>query len=572
MRAISKLFVFTVLVLGSLQYYCGRYGACPAQIAVISHYTWPCTYAPAVRDKLGKASEWYGANAAPHVSVASGWMQGKVMPHLTKVSQWTEKHVQPRMRQAGADAIVTARVAWNVVQQYQRRHVVPLTGRLLAKCPCLERWAEQAARGWQWLCKHARALATAVQQQYPAFVAHMGGIWEPLHGAYNRIYLDLGRPVQEKTSEDASAAPGGTQYITSTITMTMTSLDELVTVTAEDGLSDVVEASFKDLVADEFSAWQQAIERKADSVLQAFTEEVGEFEMQQHEAVAPKFRALLKHISAKSQEHYAKINQAIRDINSTMELDPATNQTIWFDAHGTQLHQYITRPLMREYFSQANDELANITNHIRAELREVVDSVNGQVDVIRQEHIEVYEEWADVMVSEWSRRMAYIDVVDRDLEAEAERNRNWKRFLKLKKRVIKVRDQLLEHPVKFNQLETFLKEIQSTLRILAQENGEYLYILRSKANLSFQEREKNDRLREQHEQEAREMTLREQLSTELAANGTEVIIDTFEVDLDQLLRSNSTSWSVPPADARAEPASGSPIQQAASEAAQQPSV
>ncbi|AGO13381.1 AaceriAFR244Cp [[Ashbya] aceris (nom. inval.)] len=572
MRAISKLLLFTVLALGSLQYYCGRYGTCTGQIAVINQYTRPCTYAPAVREKLEQASEWYGVNAGPYVRVANSWAHEKVMPHLAKVGRLAEKHVLPRVRQAGADAMVTARVAWHFVQQYYRQHVLPLAGRLLATYPCLAEWAAFAARGWQWLCVQAQALVAAVQQRYPVWAAQLEGVWEPLHGAYRRIYLDLGRPVQEKTSADAGAEPEETHYITSTVTMTMTSLDELMTTAVEDGVSGMVEASFKELVADEFSAWQQAIERKADSVLQAFTEEVQEFEMQQHDAVAPTFRALLKDISAKSQEHFAKINQAIRDINSTMELDPVTNETIWFDSQGTQLHQYITRPLMREYFAQANDELANMTDHIRAKLRDVVESVNGQVDVIRQEHIEVYEEWADVMVSEWSRRMAYIDVVDRDLEAEDERNLNWKQFLKLKKRVIKVRDQLLEHPVKFHQLETFLKEIQSTLRILAQENGEYLYILRSKANLSFQDREKNDRLREQREQEARAMTLREQLSTELAVDGTEVVIDTFEVDIDELLRANADAQPVPPAGAAREPLSGTDSEQADSQATQQPSA
>ena len=100
-----------------------------------------------------------------------------------------------------------------------------------------------------------------------------------------------------------------------------------------------------------------------------------------------------------------------------------------------------------------------------------------------------------IMVNEWSKRLAYVDVMDADSGSNANSGvseENWKKFLKIKRQIINRRDEFAVHPVSMDEVIKFTNMVQNTLMLINRENGEYLYILRSKANLAFQKREKEE--------------------------------------------------------------------------------
>lgn len=313
-----------------------------------------------------------------------------------------------------------------------------------------------------------------------------------------------------------------TIFITSTVLETVTLSDDRFQMTPASASApeDTQEASLDipitELVQDEFQAWSNTIESKANKTIEQFDQEIQSFVKAKLEEVHPRMIKTLQDISNSTQEYYQKINLAILDVECTPAVDPTTGEHIYFNRAGTQLREYITRPLMREYFSATRDHLDQRIEHVKNELERIVAEVNSAVEDTRQEHLEVYEEWGDVMVSEWSKRMAYVDVVAAmdDENMDEQQHENWKSFLRLKKQVIHTRDSLMEHPAKLEDLEKFLREIQFTLKALQRESGEYLYILRSKANLAFQAREKLEREREEEERLDRERQKQEKEESE----------------------------------------------------------
>ena len=95
-------------------------------------------------------------------------------------------------------------------------------------------------------------------------------------------------------------------------------------------------------------------------------------------------------------------------------------------------------------------------------------------------------------------------------EEKAKSSVNWKKFLKGKKQIIESRDKLAHHSADLSRVNAFRQKVQKKILSFTQESGEFLYILRSKANLQFQERERKERERKEREKAAAEEFQRQQ--------------------------------------------------------------
>ncbi|CDO91713.1 unnamed protein product [Kluyveromyces dobzhanskii CBS 2104] len=316
------------------------------------------------------------------------------------------------------------------------------------------------------------------------------------------LYVDTDEEYVEKYTE------------TSTIVLTMTQTDgDQLDVKATDAaaglIKDYSEVSVEEMVREEFLSWKQTIESKLANTIRDFENDINEFAERKLADIQPTLADLLKVASNTSHMNFQIITKAIMDVNCTEGVDPVTNETIWFDHRNTQLPRYMTRELMREFFSLAHSQFDSVSQEIRSHLRALADEVNDHVEILRQENVELFEEWGDIMITEWSKSLAYADVVVNDGNKESlekQQRQNWKDFMKLKKQVIKKRDTLMEHPVKLASLQEFVNTAQHSLKVLSHENGEYLYILRSKANLEFQarealERQEKDKIKKQAKEE-----------------------------------------------------------------------
>ncbi|SJM87023.1 related to Sensitivity to high expression protein 10 [Zygosaccharomyces bailii] len=282
---------------------------------------------------------------------------------------------------------------------------------------------------------------------------------------------------------------------TSTVMLTVT-MDDSELAPKETGAE--LEVAEQDVAQDEFDAWFRVVDQKSSSVVKSFDTEVSKYIHKHVQEIEPYFKNKTQNVSQTMQNHFKLINSAIQDINCTCETDNETGNVTCFDSTGTtQLSEYISRPRMRELFADAHSVMDKYMLQIKEELAAEAEAVDKKVQLIREELLEVYEEWGDVMISEWSKRLAYIDIVAGHLEEKDQGSSdassdNWRKFLSLKKQVINARDQLATHPANLHEMKQFLKKGQYLVDVLSHESGEYLYILRARANLAFQAREKEE--------------------------------------------------------------------------------
>lgn len=293
-----------------------------------------------------------------------------------------------------------------------------------------------------------------------------------------------------------------TSTMTSTVLVTVT-LDDQAVASSTD--AEVVELSELETLQDEFDAWSRLIDQKSSSIIGLFDKDAEKASQQEIERVSADIQHKTQQLSDLAQSYFQRLTKSIQDINCTAEVDPNTGELLYFDRTGTtQLAAYITRPLVRAIFNETHVELEKKTQEIEQDLRELTARIEASVSTVREEILELYEEWGDVMITEWSKRLAYVDVVSAHFGSDAQEDAadaqdasadNWKKFLRLKRQVIQARDDLAESPAPLTAFKKFIHKAQFMVETITKESGEYLYILRARANLAFQERERQERER-----------------------------------------------------------------------------
>ena len=264
---------------------------------------------------------------------------------------------------------------------------------------------------------------------------------------------------------------------------------------------DIIDAyvSEEELLQKDFENWSATINKKAKSIIKLFDKEVNRTISKILKEYNDDLAMKIKEYSQVAKDHFKKIMRATEDIDCREEIDPDTGRKVYFNKDGTsELEQYVHRQLMRDYFSSYSNKTSALLDEINDRLVSLTDKVNASVERLREEFIDVYEEWGNVMVNEWTKRLAYVDVLAANLEENQDNHlsdENWKNFIEIKKSVIDARDTLINHSAPLSDVAKFIKKVQGTLSMLTSENGEYAYILRAKANLAFQKREKEERER-----------------------------------------------------------------------------
>ena len=310
---------------------------------------------------------------------------------------------------------------------------------------------------------------------------------------------------------------------------------------------DIIDAymSEEELLQKDFENWSVTINKKAKSIIKLFDKEVDRTISKILKEYNDDLAVKIKEYSQVAKEHFKKIMKATEDIDCREEIDPDTGRKVYFNKEGTsELEQYVHRQLMRDYFSSYSNQTSAILDEINDRLESLTDKVNASVERLRDEFIDVYEEWGNVMVNEWTKRLAYVDVLAANLKENQDNHlseENWKNFIEIKKSVIDARDTLINHSAPLSDVAKFIKKVQGTLSMLTSENGEYAYILRAKANLAFQKREKEERERaismqleeerrskEEEEERLKATEVQEEASTETEG---EIVEPSLEQDI-----------------------------------------
>ncbi|CAI6489916.1 CIH_HP2_G0017290.mRNA.1.CDS.1 [Saccharomyces cerevisiae] len=337
---------------------------------------------------------------------------------------------------------------------------------------------------------------------------------------------DMVLTVSTMESDEEELTTTSTQTVVETITLDQEEASAVANHAHDDEASTDVEDSTdvnvneQALLQEDFDMWSETILQKTQDVIQLFEKDVSKYINGKLVEEANHFKAKFQSLDDKSKKFFSKISLAINDIECVEGIDSETGKKIFFDKSGsTEISQYITRELVREYFNETRSTLDELTNAMEKDLSEITDEIEKKVNAIREENVEVFEEWGDIIVNEWSKRMAYVDVINAHMgadddttldEEKAKSSVNWKKFLKGKKQIIESRDKLAHHSADLSRVNAFRQKVQKKILSFTQESGEFLYILRSKANLQFQERERKERERKEREKAAAEEFQRQQ--------------------------------------------------------------
>lgn len=172
----------------------------------------------------------------------------------------------------------------------------------------------------------------------------------------------------------------------------------------------------------------------------------------------------------------------------------------------------------RQYF---RDILAAKKNSIETEMKKLEDHVSkiseeyiDAVLKIRVDVLEILEEFAESSLNAYSA----------EIVSSGENWDEWKRYKELKASLVKFRDEIIEKEPADNSLIN-IKQLNQEVNILANEGMSYLAILRAKANLEFQEREKKERERKAREKLEAEEKEREEKERKLNAEKEDESVD-----------------------------------------------
>ena len=164
------------------------------------------------------------------------------------------------------------------------------------------------------------------------------------------------------------------------------------------------------LLRREFEAWSRAISHKLQSSCSALHEENQQLIAQMTEEYNVSLTADTRVSLVRIEELLIDLTADVGHIDCTSEINRVTNEIIYYDANRNELTHYITRPYLRKQFEKVNNHLKQFRAESLHNLEALQELVRRELRSQKELFIEIYEEWGDVMVTEWSKRIAYADI------------------------------------------------------------------------------------------------------------------------------------------------------------------
>ncbi|KAG0672330.1 sensitivity to high expression protein she10 [Maudiozyma exigua] len=187
------------------------------------------------------------------------------------------------------------------------------------------------------------------------------------------------------------------------------------------------------------------------------------------------------------QQQINDLSSDISDIDSSTTLDPETNEIIYMNSQNI----YISRPYITTKFDSLQTDIKQFKQDTLHALKQLRLDILSQLESQRQEYIEVYEEWGDIMVTEWSKRMAYGDIYGNQPERfELDK---WHHFSKLKQNIIGMRDSIVNEPLDQDPLVQFMKDIIEQINTVLEQYHTVIRSLIVQANTNFDQRDSRER-------------------------------------------------------------------------------
>lgn len=172
---------------------------------------------------------------------------------------------------------------------------------------------------------------------------------------------------------------------------------------------------------------------------------------------------------------------------------------------------YVSRQAYRDALASKKSSIEAQVQEIESKMTKETENYLDDVLKIRVGIIETLEEFADSTLNAYSAAII----------ANGDDWKEWKKYKELKNSLINFRDELIDRkPV--DDLAGFLNKLKRDTALFANEAGSYMSILRAKANIEFQSREKEEKEAREAKEAAAKSVIQDERAEDEYANQKEI--------------------------------------------------
>lgn len=243
------------------------------------------------------------------------------------------------------------------------------------------------------------------------------------------------------------------------------------------------------------ASWAEVLQFKAERLKQKLDKEMRSLILSEISSLASRLRADRASLLNLQEAQLKALRSYVDDIDCIAKLNEATGELEYYDKTGSRrLEQYITSQLLALRLTSVQNILHARIQEIATTLELVPSSLTDKLKQLLQDQIELLEEWAEAIVTEWSRRLAHMDAALYHYEApghEETSHKQWQAYWEARQQLRELRDNVLDLPAAhfdIERLPDFL-EMRQMITSWHQEADKELEVLRETARELFASRD-----------------------------------------------------------------------------------
>lgn len=225
-------------------------------------------------------------------------------------------------------------------------------------------------------------------------------------------------------------------------------------------------------VSEELVRWTDIVGHTTREAFATFLDDLEQEKQRLLDDVRPKFTERLQTLSQIEKDAYADLTALVNSINTTDST--------------------VTTADVQEQFREYADKIRLAALAVRNLSEEFAEQVVNDTEIIRENTVEVLDEFAQVSLNEVGRKMVSLEKSASENTASGDSGapnwKDWKAYRNLKDKVMNARQEIIDHEINLAEINLVLREAQETANVLAKESAQILSGLRSKADFLFQQK------------------------------------------------------------------------------------
>ncbi|KAL6938497.1 hypothetical protein ACO0OL_001038 [Hanseniaspora opuntiae] len=220
----------------------------------------------------------------------------------------------------------------------------------------------------------------------------------------------------------------------------------------------------------------KTVDEMSAKMIKAMKEQMENLETAKISEMKPQYVEKIQKINQLANDRMAELSTMIREINNCNLVE----EKYYYNKTNSECeYAPISRKGFRDYFQETKDILQE----------QVQDDLANKLEELKLVYVDTFEDWGDSTIEKLKGILTYENIAQGSKE-DQEMLLQWQKLTSLKNEIIKKRDSLVELQLDFKAMQDFVEELKKNIGVLAHEGGDRLYIIRAKANLEFQDREK----------------------------------------------------------------------------------